>query len=760
MSRQSAAARMADPAGGVPQQLLPHMHLVSNYRYPVMNNLSHDTAVEYLISAPKVVRELQTVHWMFLDGPPDGTVMLVWQPLNHLGTTFASDGYVWADAELLYSTEIRGYNLELYLQRCGYHPPNEQIATHCRKRYRLTPTKNPNANVLPCDPSLWIIHYSKAPAGDHIPSNQIPATLQMQNILAQRRFLQSQGQLVRKDFMLHDRNSWPTINLPSQVGQQNFAQQGAPYTNPLLSRQQSGPFYQPQQGQNLPGPQSKQSRSSRTATAAAAMASAAAGDYSLEEEEVSTGDLLDTITPRDISKMRYRHHHEWMDEIFGSPYSVKQIMPVDLGLGRKGELESLTSGFFDAPTGPSLTQKELSAPRSTGKMEPGKAEDFTHAANRRISEITGEIEKMKQKHAKRLEKMKRITLLKEAELALRDAYIDPEDVGNEFWRVEGHLDISAREESPQIEYSDNRPKTRVDDIISNLEKTLGKSIVPVTEVSCIEEGGLQKRVAPPQIPSSAAVRDVDMGDAGISLPGEAADSAQQQPSGGTSAGPVPAPVTAPTARQTKDEKASTLPPATQTVSASGPSFPSEPSKPGASVDVEMGGIEVAKAHPTTTTAGGQVTGESMVNKEENAAPQDTSVNVAAAIEEPSTTTESTSAGAAATAAPILAQPPATTTTTPAAVSGADTPISGIQGLTPAANTDLGEASALETSNFDDATGFGNMDSAGDALAAYSEQNDELGMGDLDNSAFGEAFHASEAEREQPRDNENETGEIS
>lgn len=49
------------------------------------------------------------MHWTFLDGPPDGTVMLTWQPLNHLGTNFASDGFIWADAEQVYSTEIRGY---------------------------------------------------------------------------------------------------------------------------------------------------------------------------------------------------------------------------------------------------------------------------------------------------------------------------------------------------------------------------------------------------------------------------------------------------------------------------------------------------------------------------------------------------------------------------------------------------------------------------------------------------------------------------
>ena len=85
------------------------MHLVSSYRYPLMSSLTTETALEYLLSAPKVVRDLQPMHWKFLDGPPDGTVMLVWQPLNHLGTNFASDGYVWADVEQVYTTEARGY---------------------------------------------------------------------------------------------------------------------------------------------------------------------------------------------------------------------------------------------------------------------------------------------------------------------------------------------------------------------------------------------------------------------------------------------------------------------------------------------------------------------------------------------------------------------------------------------------------------------------------------------------------------------------
>jgi hypothetical protein len=84
------------------------MHLVSGYRYPIMHMISVDTIIEYLISAPKVVRELP-MYWTFLDGLQDGTTMLTWQPLNHLGTNFASDGYVWADAEQAFTFEAKGY---------------------------------------------------------------------------------------------------------------------------------------------------------------------------------------------------------------------------------------------------------------------------------------------------------------------------------------------------------------------------------------------------------------------------------------------------------------------------------------------------------------------------------------------------------------------------------------------------------------------------------------------------------------------------
>lgn len=74
-----------------------------------MSQLSLETVVEYLMSAPKIVRDVQPMHWTFLDAPADGTVMLVWQPLEYLGTNFASDGYVWADSEHAFNSEARGY---------------------------------------------------------------------------------------------------------------------------------------------------------------------------------------------------------------------------------------------------------------------------------------------------------------------------------------------------------------------------------------------------------------------------------------------------------------------------------------------------------------------------------------------------------------------------------------------------------------------------------------------------------------------------
>lgn len=96
-------------AAGVSPALLPHIWLVSKSRYPVINNPSLDSIVSYLTDAPKIVRDLQPMQWQILDAPQDGSIMLVWQPLEYLGTNAASDGYVYADAEQYFESKVRGF---------------------------------------------------------------------------------------------------------------------------------------------------------------------------------------------------------------------------------------------------------------------------------------------------------------------------------------------------------------------------------------------------------------------------------------------------------------------------------------------------------------------------------------------------------------------------------------------------------------------------------------------------------------------------
>ncbi|KAL2827155.1 hypothetical protein BDW59DRAFT_171454 [Aspergillus cavernicola] len=642
---------MDDPASRVPGQLLPHMHLVSRNRYPMMHMMPTETVVEYLLSAPKVVREAQPMHWTFLDGPQDGTVMLTWQPLNHLATNFASDGYIWADVEQAFTFEARGYLVEMWLHRSGYHPPNESVAIHCRRRYRLLPSKVPNPSLPPPDPSLWIVHYSRAPPTDHVPANRIPVLPQVQGMLAQRRFLQSQGILARKDFMLHDRNNWPAIGLPHQMAvQQGYQQPQGAYPNAMAGRQ---PFY-PQPGPGVQPPTGAvQPKAPRGHRAASATINAATADFALEDEDVSAGDIMDLLTPREVSKMRYQQHHEWMEEILASPFAISQITPVSLGLGRKGELESLTAGFFDAPVGPvNGDAADTNESKQATKLEPEKAEEFADRVAKKVADMTAEIEKLKKRHSRRMEKFNRTSLLKDAEVRLRDAAADPAETGAEIWRLEGRIEIPMDEDNVPLAPVEHKARYKVDDIVREVESSWQRQLVPEPRVSCIEKGGLLEKIEPEQKPTEL---DIDMEHADSHLLDQFST---QGPAGQTLVSTAPgASGPQPTAGVTQQDQ----------------------SLASMDIDMDLGN------YPQTGTASGETGDWVMVNDKKDG------------------------------------------------TSGSE-----MQDLTPG-NT--GADAGLDGANFD----FTNMDSAGDALAAYTEQNDSLDLPDLENSAFGDAFHASDNE---------------
>lgn len=74
---------------------LPHIHLVSTHRYPVMARVGTDELKKWLQNAQKIARDVAPFYWTYLETPPDGQIYLTWQPMNRLGDHFASDGYIW-----------------------------------------------------------------------------------------------------------------------------------------------------------------------------------------------------------------------------------------------------------------------------------------------------------------------------------------------------------------------------------------------------------------------------------------------------------------------------------------------------------------------------------------------------------------------------------------------------------------------------------------------------------------------------------------
>jgi Fungal domain of unknown function (DUF1750) len=590
--------------------------------------------------------------------------------------------------------------VEMWLHRGGYHWPNEAFTAHCRKRYRLTQSKNSNAP--PCDPSLWIIHYSRADRDNIIPSNQLPLQPVVAAALSQRRFLQSQGHLARKEFMLHDKANWPTISLPPQ---------GLQYPPHMMARQQAAVATQMQMGAtpNKSIPDRHQHRRGPSNVLEPTLE---------DEEDVSRGDMLDFMTPRDISRMRYEQHHEWMEEIMSSPFAMKQIVPTDLGLGRKGELEALTSGFFDTPTSVLPENPANASSVKVGRMDISKAEEFTAKAAKKVAEMEAELEKLKKRHARRMAKLDRSMCLSIAEKKLRT--ITAEGV---------HQSLFAEsEEGSRQEVAGN-----ADEIVRDIETALGKKIVPVTIVQCVEKGGLEETVQTPVAsttngqPSPGTAMDereasksnsekVDSSERGIP------SSMQQQ----ALSGPDRAPPSLSLSRNNIDQAQE--PVAEDTIM----DEPVVPSLAEMDVDVEMAGLE--SENPGAGASIGENDGSEWVLVDDvNASTAEEALAAEGPApnengnEDAEQTSQSLDPGAAAAGHYTHT------------ASG-----SGIQGLTPVepSGAGAGEGEGVTEADFDlGQEGFDeNLGDPGHDLVDFGDDHGDLNLEGMDDSAFGDAFH--------------------
>ncbi|KAK0656542.1 hypothetical protein B0T16DRAFT_315181 [Cercophora newfieldiana] len=478
----------ADPSSNVHGDLLPHVHLLSTYRYALMPRVELQDVQKWLMLAPKIARDTAPFFWTYLDCPQDGSIFLTWQPTARRNLDFASDGYVWTSPETYYRNEIgNGLALDIWYQRAGYRP-GEQFAIHSRRRFRLVPSQVQGGNIPQVDPNLWLVHYGPSEKQDRLPVTMLPVTAVMQQTMSIRQQLFQMGQIARKEFMLSDRINWPHVPLPARG--QNI------YPPPMPNRNvPQAMAYPPHPGHGAPAvgptPKRRGGHAQGAAHPPQMMGAPFPGMDSIfdDDEDISRGDMFDHLTPQEMSMHRYRQNHEWMEEILSSPYRIGQLEVADLGLGRRGELASLTDGVFESQGNGNW---ELGPKKPyTGHLDPEIAKMFKARVEERSAAHKAEIAKMKEEHEKMLASLSGLATIKQAEQDLRFA---TEETGSEFWRLEGRLEDSD-EGMNRLSLYQNK---KVDDILARVEEAVGRRAAVVRDVCRVQEGGYQEPAPEPE----------------------------------------------------------------------------------------------------------------------------------------------------------------------------------------------------------------------------------------------------------------------
>jgi hypothetical protein len=488
--------------------------------------------------------------------------------------------------------------------------------------------------------------------------------------------LQAAGPLMRKEFMLHDQANWPKV----EFGQQAMRGQQQPYYNPM----QPGRPYPAQP------PPAKRQRPNNQAQARVPLGGSPAIDNSLEEEENATQDAFDFLTPREISLSRYKQHHEWMEEIFSSPYAVGTIAPIDLGLGLMGELAPLTAGILDVSGADSAegTKENNVKIKNYYKLDPEQLKDFDKRVEEYTTKEQAEIDKMKADHARKIAHLKRTRTYIKAERRLRD------------------LSRSA---------DDSDDADPVEEVVQDLERSLNVTFDAKKSVVCVEKGGFIE-AQPPSPPkaqvngngaqthngSSNGMNNDSIGE----IDNSAASLLDQYGSGsltGTPIGNVSLPRLSQPPSQSQSAIGTPNVPSnmaqTSTFDQHGTPLHGESGDDLLDLDVEMSGM------PSTADKGdewGLLNDQAGVAQESGNPQQSaTSTNLA------------------------------TTNTGPM----------------PSSTIDAEAGSMFDTADFGS---FDNLDTAGDALAEYGN-DDTMGLDLVDDSAFGDAFHATEMHHDETGD---------
>lgn len=486
--------------------------------------------------------------------------------------------------------------------------------------------------------------------------------------------------------MLHDRSNWPVIHLPSGVAR--AAAQG----------------------------QVPSGAGHRRGTSIAQEATVE------EEEDVSRGDLLDFMTPRDISRTRYEQHHEWMEEIVESPYPTSSIIPSDLGFGRKGQLEELTKDFFDAPINATREPSNGPPPR-VGKLASGQADDFIRRASDKLAAMQTELEDMRKRHTQRMEKLRRSTTLTVAEKKLRTVPNVPER--RSVSKDAGNADV------------DTAPRDAIEEIMGSVESDIGQKLTKTTTVTLIFKGGLEERKQVTPIPAAPPTPIVPKPQPAINLPmvaGTAVRQPQQpQPSESTAPEQQPeqtATASPPDTKPTTEQFGNSPDPAPPALSAPQADQKPMPVEQKPQIDMDQDGADFPPLDDIEAdvdmdgmddqgNSSGQGGDEWVMIGEDGGQNSGDIPQIPAEEEQDELQRDEAAEEPVGAPSADLQQRP---------------------------QAQLNQDDQLDTPDFDMGGDFDNVevDTAGDALASYGDDED-LNLDNMEGSAFGDAFHPEDEE---------------
>jgi hypothetical protein len=579
-----------------------------------------------------------------------------------------------------------------------------------RTRYHII-NKDPNAPGPGFDARLWVVHYGPNEPGSRIPIDRIPVPMPIRQIFTERQFIESQGALTRKEFMFDDRSNWPTIHLAQRAQPGMYPGGAQPQPGVVRQHPQQQQFYPQQAG--VGAPPAKRQRQNPSALQNAVVAGMPHDNIIEDEENAVLGDYLDHLTPAEISKIRYKQHHEWMEEIFSSVYSISQIVPEELGLGLSGELKALTDGIFNSPTPQDVLKAPAKDPQSAKvqeipsrgyeKLSPEKQEEFEQRMAKYVEKGQAEIEAMKAEHAKMVNDFKRTRTYMSSERKLRDP---------------GLLS-----------------RADVEDVTKEVEMALNVTISSRTDKVTIEKGGLEeedKSRLNGNAPTNGSSGPGSNGTTGLTnFGGEGDNSAanllDQFGSGSYANTPserIPTPQISASASSGAPTPGATA----------GPNIPFEPQqddKPSTDADQDDAGMDLIEGMDLDVDLSGL---EDEVADEKTSGEDWVMVDDAA-----QNTTAAASATESSTVATTTNPPPAPEETKPEeppATTSAEAPVD-----TPTLDSTPGAADIFAGTDFDT---FDNLDTAGDALAEFTagDEEDDLGL-DLGDGAFDDAFQGTE-----------------